>query len=127
MTASERFGKAIPKLTRVTAVTPEQSAAALSESLVHLFLVGCDATWGLLGSRVPFITISTRTALACLDAQAEHHEGDGPGIRWDQYCPMWALMLGALLETINPGHLQGAMVADFARGQNVVRQISGLK
>ena len=104
----------IPKLERVKSLTPEQEAAGLDEGLIHLFLVGIDATWGLFGSHVPFITISSRCALACLNAQEKN---EAP--------PKWAAWLGVFLERIDPGHLQSAMIADFARAQNVQRVIAG--
>jgi hypothetical protein len=112
----------IPALVRVTSATDAEVRAAESESLGHMILVSLDATLGLFGARIPFVTISTRTALALLRAQ----ETGGTAT-----APLWALALGAALETpwalpfvSSHGHLQGAMQYDFARTQFVARLIS---
>ncbi len=116
------LARRVPALSRVTAATPEQVRAAESESLGHMLLVSLDATFGLFGARIPFITISSRTALALLAAQ----EAGGTAT-----APFWALLLGAALETrwaipfvSYPGHLQSAMEYDFARTQYVATMIS---
>ncbi len=94
----------LPALSAVAAVTPEQMLAAGREGLAHLFLVAVDAAWGLFGARIPFITISTRTALAVLRQQ----QGGAPA-------PAAFLLLGVFLEAIDPGHLQSAMIDDACR------------
>jgi hypothetical protein len=52
-------------------------------------------------------TISSRTALQCLGVQT---------------AGTWALVLGALLERLQPGHLYAAMVADYCRARLELRQ-----
>jgi len=78
--------------------------------LIHRLLLLLDCLLGQVGSQLPFITISSRTALRC---------------RAPQEAPMWALVLGVILEKINPGHLQGALNADLGRAINTQKAISG--
>lgn len=103
----------LPTLHRVAVCTQADMDGAVKRSLAHLILVSLDALAGLVGARIPFITISTRTALAILAAQ-EAGTTAAPWARW----------LGAALEAVDPGHLQAAMVADLARAQFVERTIS---
>ena len=117
------LAKRIPALVRVTSVSEEVIASSVKASVAHSFLVSLDATVGVFGGHIPFITISSRTALALLKAQ---QVGDV------SKAPLWALLLGAALETpwaipfiSYHGHLQGAMEGDFARTQFVMRFISG--
>ena len=105
------LARRIPALHRVTSCTQADIDCAAKRSLAHLLLVTLDAMVGLFGARVPFITISTRCALALL-AAAERDP-------WALTAPLWALALGAFLETIDRGHLQAAMVADYARTEYV--------
>jgi len=88
--------------------------AVSSGGLIHGLLVAEDAAIGLFGARIPFITISTRTALAILRAQ-EAGTAAAPWARW----------LGALLELLDPGHLQAAMQADYDRATLVLYLIRG--
>jgi len=104
----------IPKLVRVKAVTEADIAATEKDGLLHLFAVGLDAAAGIFGARVPFITISSRCALRLLACQ---ESGSTP--------PVWAAELGTFLEWIDPGHLQAAMVADFARCVQTQRLLAG--
>lgn len=123
----------VPPLKRVTTCTQGDIDGSVHRSVAHLLLVSLDALAGVVGGRVPFVTISCRTALALLKAQEEFYsDPKGPGLTWDYYAPMWALVLGAMLETkwalpfiSYPGHLQDAMVGDFARSQYVSKLISG--
>lgn len=76
--------------------TPDMS----SYGLIHRILMMIDVLFGQFGSSLPFITISSRTAVRCRNPYT---------------APLWALLLGTFLEKINPGHLQGAMNADLGR------------
>jgi len=104
----------IPVLTPVTFVTDAQLAENVNRGVLHRFVCACDVAWGCWGGPEPVTTISSRTAMTLMDAQM-HLVGRTQG------APMWALLLGAALEIIDHGHLQGAMVAD------VSRQVGGLK
>ena len=86
-----------------------------TEGLIRRVLVSLDMAAGQFGAAVPSITISARTGLALLRAQ-------NSGVP----APLWALVLGAFLEIIDPGHLQSALVADFARATVVRNLIAGL-
>jgi hypothetical protein len=112
------FASRIPKLIRIKTVSEADIADAQNRGPLHLFGVGTDMAWGSWGSRIPCITISTRTSLNVLQAQ---EAGDILA------APFWALFLGWALESIDPGHLQGAMVADTARAIAAYRYITGLK
>jgi len=109
----------IPVLFEVEAITPASITDATSRGPLHLFCVGIDATWGVWGSRLIYTTISARTGRALLSAQnykvfkAVLPWSEAP--EWYAVAPLWALALGAFLETINPGHLQAAMLADVTR------------
>lgn len=109
----------LPTLRRVTSVTEADIAATEADGLLHMIGVGLDCTAGIFGSRIPFITISTRTALRILEAQEKGNVL--------VFAPAWALDLGRLLEWIDPGHLQAAMVADFARCVQSQRRIGGVQ
>ena len=116
------LGARIPFLRRVTQCSQADIDAAMQESLAHKMLVATDALAGLFGSPIPFITISTRTALALLPMDATKDDVVMNALHW----PLWAMALGYALERIDPGHLQSAMVADFARATYVQNHISGL-
>jgi hypothetical protein len=105
----------IPKLIRITSVTQDEISGSVVRSVIHNLFVMMDAMLGIFGGHIPFVTISTRCALAILNAQEK-----GTPI------PFWAKALGSMLETkwaipfiSYPGHLQDAMVGDFARCQYV--------
>ena len=111
----------IPKLNRVTSVTDDEMYASVGGSLVLAALISLDSLVGVVGGRIPYITISARCALAILNAQEK-----GTAI------PFWAKVLGNMLETkwaipfiSYPGHLQDAMIGDYGRCKYVMRQISG--
>lgn len=111
----------IPKLTRVTGVTDDEMYAASGSSVWLSFFILLDALLGVLGGHIPYITISSRCALAILHAQEQNKP-----------YPFWAKVLGNMLEVkwvipfvSYPGHLQDAMISDYARCQFVQRTISG--
>jgi len=108
----------IPHLHPVLSVSQADIDGAVRRGLLHLIGVSIDAMAGLFGARIPFITISCRTALRILKGQETGHPD------WEHECPLWALALGAALESIDPGHLQAAMVADFARAEFVQHTIA---
>jgi hypothetical protein len=75
------------------------------QSKLHRFLVGLDMAfgqWGTDSARTQDSTISSRTALDCLNLQT---------------AGTWALLLGACLEELDPGHLQAAITADYCRAR----------
>jgi len=75
------------------------------ESKLHRFLVGLDMAVGQFGTSSPEDqdkTISCRTAYRC---------------KYPLTCALWALIVGFLLETIEPRHLLNAMVADRCRAR----------
>lgn len=107
----------IPALTLVTDVTDQQLAENMNRGAWHRFIVMWDVAWGVWGGPEPVTTISSRCARTLLNSQVT----SSIGTTLQANTPLWALALGAFLEMIDPGHLQGAMIAD------VSRQIGGLK
>ncbi len=108
----------IPPLHRIdpAAVSDAQVLATIEAGLLHRLLVCLDVLFGQFGSQVPDITISSRTALRCMTPAT---------------APTWALLLGAALETrwaipfvSYPGHMQGALIADYCRGRRAVVAVS---
>lgn len=108
----------IPELHVVTSVTDDQLLEFTNRGVLHRFFVACDVAWGVWGGPEPCTTISSRTAKVILDGQHMRQILVNP---WWEIVPLWSLILGALLEMAEPGHLQGAMLAD------VSRQVGGLK
>jgi len=126
----------IPALHRVTSITQADVDRAQSYGPLHLFGVGTDIAWGSWGSRVPFITISSRTALALMQHQtvtmSHGFDTNGLGkvlihVSLDDSAPIWALVLGAFLESVDNGHLQAAMVMDVARTVAAYKALTGLR
>ena len=104
--------KRLPVITTVTSMTDIQAFSYTQMGLAHRMLVCLDMMFGQLGSQIPDITISSRTALRCINPAD---------------APMWALVLGVMLETpwaipgiSYRGHLQGAILADYARGRRAM-------
>jgi hypothetical protein len=110
MAIRDTLAARIPHLYLVTFVNDAELAANTNHGVLRRFITACDVAWGVWGGPEPCTTISSRTAKTLLDFQG--------GI---VHAPLWALMLGATLEVIDPGHLQGAMIADVAR------QVAGMK
>ncbi len=119
MTVRSWLIKRIPPLHRIdpAAVTDAQVLATLATGLPHRLLVCLDVLFGQFGSQVPDITISSRTALRCMHPQT---------------APIWALLLGAALETrwalpfiSYPGHMQAALLADYCRARRALAAVSG--
>lgn len=107
----------IPTLTRVTSVTDAQLAANINRGVWHRFIVAWDVAYGVWGGPEPCTTISSRCAFTLMQAQA-----------WSlMSAPMWALTLGAFLEFVDPGHLQGAMIADVARQVGGALYLTGIR
>jgi len=104
------FRQRIPTQDVIADVSAAQMASNEADGLLHLFLAVCDCAWGVFGARVPFVTISSRTAVAIMTDQ---HGGAEASLAF--------LALAWALEAIDPGHLQSARVAD------VCRQIQGLQ
>ena len=99
--------KKIPKIAKgVGWLTQEVIEKYTNRGLIHRILVLIDVLFGQFGSSVIYITISARIAKRCQDPST---------------APLWALLVGAILETISPGHLQAAIIADLCRAE-VTRQ-----
>lgn len=113
------LAKRIPNLKRVRLVNKYDMQAVRSRGLIHRILVGLDMAIGQFGSPVQSITISSRAAVSILKNQESF-----PGY-WGDVTPIWSMFLGAVLESIDPGHLQSAMQADFARACVVQDLITG--
>jgi hypothetical protein len=101
------FASKIPALYRVETVTDAQLATNTNQGVLHRFLVCCDVAWGVWGGPEPCTTISSRCAFTLLQARRSGSV--------EHFAAFWALALGAFLESIDPGHLQGAMIADVSR------------
>lgn len=127
------LGSKIPRLITKTAITDADITAVTSTSAIHRWFVGADIAWGAIGSATPATTISARTARTCQLAQdilVTIRATPGMLVTsgdWYGLCPIWALALGAALESLwalpfisYPGHLQDALDADLAR------QVAGL-
>jgi len=95
----------IQRIPQLTPPVPDLGQA----SLLHRLLLMVDLFWGQMGSPIPYITISCRTALRCRNPET---------------APMWALILGVFLETLNPGHLQSALGADLGRAIKTQNEIN---
>jgi len=102
----------LPAIVPVTGLTDIEAFAYTQMGLAHRMLVCLDMMFGQLGSQIPDITISSRTALRCINPAS---------------APLWALILGVALETpwaipfiSYKGHLQGALLADYARGRRAM-------
>jgi len=106
----------IPELFLVESMTEEQLAAATTEGLLHRLLVAADMLLGGFGSPVQDLTISARCALALYANQQAYPS------TWWVVAPYWALALGWLLERLDPGHLNAAIRADYARGVRASRK-----
>jgi len=134
MTLRQRMAAKIPALSEPTAISSAQMEAAADASIGHRIAVGLDAVFGQFGARLPYVTISARTALALFsEAQAEAEaDPKAPGPIYTT-APFWALWLGSMLEArvgipfitwlpfvSYPGHLQDAINADAARNLNAL-------
>jgi hypothetical protein len=106
------LAKSIPPLHYPLTVTDTDVQAVQNNGVIHRWLVGADAAWGAIGSKVPATTISGRTGRTLCDAQSARIAVD---TNWYDSAPIWALALGWALEGVDSGHLQGAMNADLAR------------
>ncbi len=108
----------IPKLFYVQAGTMSDAAAAayINDPLLRRVFVAIDVLVGVFGGNIQDMTISDRTALRLLEAQRAGNLVNAP---------LWALSLGALLEKIDPGHLQQAILADYCRSVRLRIATSG--
>jgi len=106
----------IPHLYLVTFVNDAELAANTNHGVLRRFLTACDAAWAVWGGPEPDVTISARCAKTLLDNQGAF-----------VHAPLWSLMLGAALEAIDPGHLQGAMIADVARQVGGLIYLTGIR
>jgi hypothetical protein len=104
------------------------SAPPEPEGMLHAVFIALDRLLGVFGLRdkdamsEEDLTISARTALAILDAQRHGHEE-----------PLWAVVLGPMLETwwclpliSYRGHLQAALQTDYMRCRLAARRLEGL-
>jgi hypothetical protein len=119
MTIRSALAAKIPSLTTVASISDAQLAANTNAGVVHRFLVCCDVAWGVWGGPEPCTTISSRCAYTLMQAQQRGSV--------EHFAAFWALALGAFLETIDPGHLQGAMVADTARAIAGIAYLTGIR
>ena len=110
MSIRSRLSAKLPTLKPVEYVTQAEIDAAAHDGLILLFLICCDCAYGVFGGRIPFVTISARTALRVMQDQQALSA-----------CPIVLLALARALELVDPGHLQAAMVGDACR------QIQGLR
>jgi len=115
------FASRIPTLARVTSITDQQLADDVNRGPLHRFFVMWDVAWGVWGGPEPYTTISARCAMNLLAAQAKD------GLTWQNTAPLWALALGWFLEYIDPGHLQGAMIADVSRQIAGAQYLTGIR
>jgi len=131
MTIRSYLGAKIPDLTLKTVVTDADMQAVQSTGPIHRWFVGADMAWGALGSVTPATTISGRCAKAVWDAQIQRvYKAIQPWSEvpeWYEVCPPWALGLGAFLEVVDPGHLQGAMDADISRQVAGLYHLTGIR
>ena len=102
----------IPILEPVTSLSPEDMWSAAQASLGHKLLIILDWWWGIFSLKLPGVTVSAHCAFVLMEGQILKE------------APIWALLMGALLEVVDPGHLQAAMVADVARAVNVMGYIA---
>ena len=102
----------IYRLPQIELATINSPDVAAGEGLIHRFVVCLDMAFGQFGSHVPDITISSRTALRCMQSDI---------------APLWALVLGVLLEAVNPGHLQSAIYADYRRAKRVLSLVESTR
>jgi hypothetical protein len=116
MTLRSALAAKIPRLYQVTFVNDAEVLAVRNNGPLHRFLATADAAWGVWGGPEPYTTISSRTAHRLLESQ---HDLAG--------APLWALLLGAALETVDPGHLQGAMIADVSRQVAGIFYLTGIR
>lgn len=116
MAIRDTLAARIPHLYLVTFVNDAELAANTNRGAMHRFLTACDVAWGVFGGPEPCTTISSRCAKNLLDRQG--------GI---VHAPLWALLLGAALEMIDPGHLQGAMIADVSRQVGGQLYLTGIR
>ena len=128
------LGSAIPTLTIKHEVTDADIQAVQSTGPAHRWLVGADMGWGAIGSATPCTTISGRTARNVERAQKIIDSATVANKAWYDICPLWALVLGAALETrwvlpfiSYPGHLQGAKDADLARQVAGIQYLTGIR
>lgn len=89
-------------------LTPEIIHEYTTDSFICRIFILLDVLLGQFGSPVIYITISSRTAKRCQDPQN---------------APLWALILGVLLEKIEPGHLQKSVIADCCRAQRTLQEL----
>ena len=94
----------------VIGVTNRQVELAVNRGLLHRLLIALDVLMGAIGAQVPYITISSRTALHMMQPSS---------------APTWALALGYVLEAIDPGHLQNALLADICRCVSSLQYTAG--
>lgn len=111
----------IPALAVRTFITDTDIAVVEAYGPLHRFLMNSDIAWGVWGTHTPSTTISGRCGKTLQLTQVAHPFG------WSLDAPMWALALGAFLETIDPGHLQGAMDADLARQVAGILYLTGIR
>ena len=128
MTLRSRLARRIPTLVPKITVTDAEIEDVTSTSPLHRWFVGADIAWGAIGSATPCTTISGRTARTIEAAQIAAEAS------WFAVCPLWALVLGAALETwwvlpfiSYPGHLQGAKDADLARQTAGILYLTGIR
>jgi len=108
----------IPKLFYVVPGSMSDAAAAayINDPLLRRVFVAFDVLVGVFGGTIQDMTISDRTALRLLEAQRAGNLANAP---------YWALLLGAFLEEIDPGHLQGAILSDYCRSVRLRIATSG--
>lgn len=127
MDLNHYFASRIPVLKPVSVITQADIDSSANRGMLHLMLVGVDATAGLFGARIPCVTISARTAHTLLQHQYHMEGAPAPNCYADVNvaAPLWALALGWALESVDPGHLQAAMQADAARALNAYHYLVG--
>ena len=112
----------IPPIQLVASMTAQEVANATNEGWLHATLVLLDMTAGKLfrrlqGANEPDLTISSRTGLSLrywqgVDKATGH-------VYTSTQAPLGSLLIGAMLEAIEPNHLCLAIRADYARARRV--------
>ena len=120
------FAAKIPPLLLPQNMKTEELNAATRRGLLHRLLIAIDGAAGVFGAWVPG-TISARTAVRLRACQWIETDGAGAikAVTWHPDTPTWALALGAFLESVDHGHLVGALRADTARSVLTLLSVTG--
>ena len=113
----------IPRLQLVESMTWKEATDTSNVSWLHSVLVSLDMTAGkffrgLRGRSEPTLTISCRLAYSFTVYQTDKYPAGNLDASWGM------LMLGAALEWLDPGHMQSAIRADYARGWRAMKYLS---